>query len=722
MPATTRDASRSAAPALHALHARGVTVVLELGAGVPRIAHWGARLPDAADLGSLALGVQTSVPQSGLDERVELSLLPEHATGAFAHPGLLGHRAGGLAWAPVFATAAVATSADAVTWTGVDTRAGLELSIRLELHAASGVLTLAYAVSNTGTDDYTVDRLSVTVPLAAVATEVMTLAGRWGKEFQAQRQPLCVGAVVRENLVGRTSAESSPTVFAGEAGFGEERGEVWAAHLAWSGNHTVRAERSPDGRALLQAAELLLPGEVTLSPGETYTAPLVHAAYSAAGLTRLSGAFHTYTRSLPGHPTTPRKVLLNTWEAVYFDHDPPALMRLADRAAEVGVERFVLDDGWFRGRGDDRAALGDWYVDEAKYPDGLGVLADHVVGLGMEFGLWFEPEMVNPDSDLFRAHPDWILGVDGYEPVLGRHQLVLDLGRDEVYGYLLERLDSLLTEHPIGYVKWDMNRHLYGAGHHGRAGVHLQTLRLYDLLDEIGRRHPDVEIESCSSGGARADLGILRRTKRIWTSDCNDALERQQIQRGFSYVFPPEVMGAHIGPPMSHTTDRVHTLAFRAATAFFGHLGLEWDLSSATDADRAGIAEIIALHKRLRPLLHGGTVVRAEHPDPTALVHGVVAVDRSEAVFAYAQVAASATTLPALVRLPGLDPARSYTVEVLHLPGEHGRPGKSGPPWQDQPYVADGAAIASVGLAMAVHHPESATLLHLMAATALPAR
>jgi alpha-galactosidase len=697
-----------------ALHSPLVTVVLELGDAVPRIVHWGARLPDSTDLRALAFAVSSALPQSGFDRRTDQGVLPDHASGEFAHPGVLGHRAG-LAWAPVFATSATERTAHGLTWRGGDPRAGLEVALEFTLEPASGVFTVTASLTNAGEDAYNLDRLSPTLPLPGFATEVMTLSGRWSREFQANRYPLYVGAVVRENRFGHTSSESSPTIFAGEPAFTESRGEVWAAHLAWSGNHALRAELSPDGHGFLQAAELLLPGEVILGPGQTYSAPAIHAGYSPSGLTPLSGAFHAFARTLPGRPVSPRKVLLNTWEAVYMEHDPAGLMVLADRAAEVGVERYVLDDGWFRGRNDDHSSLGDWYVDERKYPNGLGVLVDHVTGLGMEFGLWVEPEMVNPDSDLFRAHPDWILAVEGYEPILSRHQLVLDVGRDEVYAYLLERLDALLTSFAIGYLKWDMNRHLVQAGHHGHPGVHRQTQRVYDLLDELRRRHPGVEIESCASGGARADLGILRRTQRIWVSDCNDALERQQIQRGFSYVFPPEVMGAHIGPTQSHTTGRVHTLAFRAATAFFGHLGLEWNLVTASDQDRAGIAQVIALHKQLRPLLHSGTVVRGDHPDPSALVHGVVAADRTEAVFAYVQLASSATTVPLPARLPGLDPARRYHVRRLPLPGEDQQPGKLRPDWWDTALVADGATLSSVGLSMAVHHPESATLLHLRA-------
>jgi alpha-galactosidase len=245
------------------------------------------------------------------------------------------------------------------------------------------------------------------------------------------------------------------------------------------------------------------------------------------------------------------------------------------------------------------------------YPDGLAPLIDHVTGLGMEFGIWVEPEMVNPDSDLLRAHPDWALTTDGYEPVLGRNQLVLDLGRPDAFAHILGLLDALLTDHDISYVKWDMNRdHVQGSGATGSAGTHAQTLALYALLDELRSRHPAVEFESCASGGGRVDLEILQRAERVWTSDCNDALERQTIQRGASMLLPPEVMGAHIGPRRAHTTGRRHTLAFRAATALFGHLGVEWNVARLDADERSRLAEVIELHKRFRPLLHSGDVVR----------------------------------------------------------------------------------------------------------------
>jgi alpha-galactosidase len=291
---------------------------------------------------------------------------------------------------------------------------------------------------------------------------------------------------------------------------------------------------------------------------------------------------------------------------------------------------------------------------------------------------------------------------------------VLDLANPHAFAYLLERLDALLSEYDIGYLKWDHNRDLIEAGRDGRPGVHAQTLAVYRLLDELRTRHPGVEIESCSSGGARVDLGILARTDRVWASDTNDALERQAIQRWTGLLLAPELVGAHVGPPRAHTTGRTHDLSFRVATALFGHFGIEWDVTSASADERAGLAEAIAFYKRVRGLLHGGEVVRCDHPDPAAYVHGVVAADRGEAVFAYVQLATSPSEVPGPARLEGLDPRRSYRVEPVSLAGGP-RTGHAAPP----PWFAvggttlSGRALAVAGLQMPVLMPEQALLLHL---------
>ena len=697
------------------LRTDAIAIVIADDIDVPRVVHWGAGLGDSTDLSGLAVATDVPVPQGGLDHVIPLSLLPERARGWPAYAGISGHRVDGRDWAPLLRRTSSGTTTSSYTWSGTDERARLSatLTITLDEH---GVLTLDSSLTNDGDGIYILDSFATALPLPAYADEALTLTGRWTKELQQQRHLLGTTALVREGRRGKTSFESSPTLAVGTRGFSEQRGEVWLAHLAWSGNHRVHVETLSDARRFVSLAELLLPGEVRLGPGDTYLAPPVLATWSGCGLTPASQQFHAHVRGRTTHPRSPRKILLNTWEAVYFQHDVEELQGLADAAASVGIERFVLDDGWFRGRNDDTSSLGDWFVDERKYPEGLDALVDHVVALGLEFGLWVEPEMVNPDSDLYRAHPDWVLGIDGHDLVLGRHQLVLDLGRAEVSAYLLERLDALLTDHRISYLKWDMNRDLVAAGHQGgAAGVRQQTLALYALLDELRRRHPGVEIESCSSGGGRVDLGIAARTDRFWASDCNDAVERQQIQRGFTLLMPPELMGAHVGGAWSHTTTRTQTLPFRGATALFGHLGFEWNLLNASDEDRSGIAAIISLHKRFRPLLHSGDVVRLDHADPSAVGHGVVSPDQSEALYCYAQLTTTDAAIPVPLRLVGLDPTRLYRVERLLIPGANYDPGKHHPSWYDGPVEVSGAVLATLGLPLAVHVPESATLIHVTA-------
>ncbi len=706
--------SRGMATSYVVLRSSTVAVVVTDDDAVPRIVHWGAPLPDP-DADALDALHDVAIPQGSLDVAVPMGLLPEHARGWSAYGGISAHRGDGTGWAPVLSRTSSTHAGQTFSWRGTDQRTGVVVAIDLVLDE-HGVLLVRTELTNDGDDVLHVAGLAPVLPVPHRAVEVLSLTGRWAREDVETRTVLDVGALVLENRRGRTSHEVQPTLMAGTRAFAQESGEVWAAHLGWSGDHSVRAEVLPDGRRFLALGELLLPGEVRLAPGATYAAPALHAAYSACGLNGISDAFHEHVRARPRHPRTPRPVLLNTWEAVYFNHDLDELRRLADAAAQVGVERFVLDDGWFRGRDDDTSSLGDWYVDTAKYPDGLDPLIAHVTGLGLQFGLWVEPEMVNPDSDLHRAHPDWVLGVDGVEQVLARHQLVLDLARPEVSAYLFERLDTLLSHHDIAYLKWDMNRDLVAAGgRDGAAGVHAQTLALYDLLARLRRAHPTVEIESCASGGGRVDLGIAAHTDRFWTSDCNDALERQSIQRGASYVIPPELMGAHIGGEWAHTTARRQWFPFRAATAFFGHLGLEWNLLHASAEDRAAVTETIARHRELRPLLHHGRTVRIDHPDRSALAHGVVAHDGGEALYAYAQLTAPDRTAPAPLRLVGLDPDRRYRVERLLLPGANWAPGKHEPSWYADGLEASGAVLAELGVPLGIHVPEQATLVHARA-------
>ncbi len=518
-----------------------------------------------------------------------------------------------------------------------------------------------------------------------------------------------------ENRSGRTSHDRPPIAFVGTAAFTDQTGEVWAAHLEWSGNASIAIQSAPDGRRCLQVEELLLPGEITLTPGDTYTTPWLALAHSMHGSNGASKRFHRELRNDASAPTTVRPVTLNIWEAVYFDHDLTTLLELADRSATLGVERFVVDDGWFHGRRDDHAGLGDWWVDVSVWPNGLWPIVNHVVGLGMAFGLWFEPEMVNPDSDLHRAHPDWVLADLRYEPVLGRNQLVLNVAMPAVRAYLLAKIRALLTEYPIAYVKWDMNRPIVQGSSNGRASIHAQTHAVYGLLDDLRAAHPDVEFETCASGGGRIDFGILRRTSRAWTSDCNDPLDRQRIQRGFAHVFPPEYMGAHIGGPVSHTTRRRHSLAFRAGTAFFGHLGIEWNVLKASEDQLRDLARVIAIHKQFRPMLHGGTSIRLDHPNSAVIAHGVVQHDRREALFSYALVETPASLVVEPLQFVGLDDDTLYRVEVLPLVVEPAHPFPHQPAWFTHGVSARGRVLRTIGLQPPLIDAESVLLLHVRA-------
>ena len=728
-PAAAKQVSAAGIPTFVHIRTPTCSLLLEVpvvdAAGIsplPRIAHWGPALDEEVDAAALVLASSPPIPNAAPDVLVRRAVLPMPADGWRLRPGLRGARADGTAWSPLFTVRSVESEVDGhenegsrggwVLVNAADQQAALRWQTLLTLHP-SGVLEVEQSLHNDGSEDYLLVELAATLPIPARALEILDLTGRWCREHLPQRQHLNMGVWSREGRRGRTGHDSPLVLTAGTEGFAFGTGEVWGVHLAWSGDSTVWAERNPMGVSQIGAAELLAAGEVCLAPGETYTAPPAYAAYSDSGLDGMSAAFHELVRSRPNHPSNPRPVILNTWEAVHFDHRPDRLTELADAAASIGVERFVLDDGWFGGRRDDTAGLGDWYVSTGVWPAGLGPLIDHVTSLGMDFGLWVEPEMVNPDSELFRAHPDWILGEPGRLPPTWRNQHVVDLANPLAFDFLLERLDTLLSDHDIAYLKWDHNRDLVDAGHAGHPGVRLQTLALYRLLDELRSRHPHLEIESCASGGGRIDLGILERTDRIWPSDTLDALERQHIQRWTQLLVPPELVGAHIGSTISHTTGRRHSLSFRAATALFGSLGIEWDLTSITPGEADDLAGVIAYYKQVRALLHNGRVVRVDHPDPTAQVHGVVAQDRTEAVFAYVQLASSPTEAPPPVRLSGLEPGQRYRVEPVPLAGGPSAQEIASPPWAADGIVLTGQVLMRVGLQMPVLHPEQALILHL---------
>ncbi|MGA7147978.1 MAG: alpha-galactosidase [Microbacterium sp.] len=711
--------SRQDSTVVH-LHRGGTSVVLDLSASPhPAIVHWGEELVSATPetLESLALAARPQRVSGGLDETPRLGLMATPAGGWLGTPGIEGHRDGAHA-SVLFEVAGIEHDGQRATITLVDREAQLAADVELRV-GSSGLVHQQIEVRNTGTSAYTLQSLQTVFPLPWDASEILDTTGRHLRERSPQRRSFTFGSHVRESRRGRPGADSTLLLAVGRPGFGFENGRVHGIHVAWSGNHRVIAERTIAGDAFLAGGELLLAGEIILAPGDSVRTPWVIGSWGD-GLNQLSARFHDEWRARPQHPRRPRPVTLNTWEAVYFDHSLPKLTALADAAASVGVERFVLDDGWFTGRRDDTAGLGDWFVDADVWPDGLHPLIDHVRGAGMEFGLWVEPEMINPDSDLARQHPDWILRARTQLPPVARQQQVLDLAHPEAYDYIAGRLHDLLDEYPIAYLKWDHNRDLVdaGSGPGGGARVHVNTLALYRLFDELKAQHPGLEIESCASGGARVDLGILDRTDRIWTSDSLDPIERLTNQRYTGIVVAPELMGMHLTSPVVHSSGRAVSVQFSGAVALFGHFGIEWDLTSIDDATRTEITNWVALAKRLRPLIAEGRVVHVDGTDPGIDVRGMIAANGTVGVFTITQVETSIAYPPGRVRMPGLAADRRYRVRLLDMSGtgigDHG-PGQSLVAWAHHDTILTGRELEAVGIRPPVQFPQQAIVVELTA-------
>ena len=706
----------------------GVMVVLDAGGPyLPRVVHWGNDLGDLSDdeIGALPLAREQMRGHRPADKGTPVTLLPTRAHGWPGWPGLTGHRHG-LASQPLFslenASLDEIEGSHVVQYRGVDTAAQLTVDGALVL-TPDGVLKHRQTLTSTapaGDAAYEVEDLLTLLPVREDAVELLDFAGRWGNEAQGQRHQLSQGTWLREQRRGRTGPDTPLLLCCGSQAFGFRHGEVWGIHLGWSGDQRYLAQRLNTGIALIGTGEILAAGEVILGPGESVTTPWAYAVYSGDGLDGASARLHSMLRRRERHPSKSRPVLLNTWEAVTFEQSYEKLVELADVAAAVGVERFVIDDGWFGARRDDSAGLGDWYVAKDVWPRGLSPIVDHVRSRGMEFGLWFEPEMVNLDSDVARAHPDWVMGTAGRMPHSWRNQQVLDISNPEAYAYLLDRLDSLVSEYRIDFIKWDHNRDLADPVHRagpkaGRAAVRDQTLATYELMDELRRRHPALEIESCSSGGSRVDLGVLERTDRVWASDNIDPMDRTRIVMGLATLLPLELIGAHVASERSKTTGRRHDLALRLTIALFGHQGIEWDITTTTAEERDALSQWAALAKSFRPLLFGGQLVRIERPsDPGTALFGVVSMDKSEALFVLVRERASAQSETAPILLDGLKPSGHYLLKRLGWAGDaaHAPDDDRSRPEVDEAIVP-GSLLMSAGVPAPFLSPEQAALFYL---------
>ena len=690
----------------------GVSLVLSTARGALEVLHWGKELPASENLKDLLAANIESTAHAELDEPHVEGLFREAARGVISRPALLGHRSG-QDFSQLFEVTDVDTDSISARVRFTDAAAKLNATALFRF-VGDGVLMVSLGVENLG-DDFNLEELSIYLPLPDRAQESMDFAGRWIKERQPQRREIQAGSFVREVREGRSSHDYTILQLAMTQGAGFQAGEIWSLGLMFSGNSRHVVEKLQGGRKFIGAGESLMPGEIVLKKGEKYSTPGVAAIYSESGIDGVSARSYGWLRSRGDHPTKakPRPLTLNVWEAVYFDHNLEKLSELADVAQQIGVERFVLDDGWFGSRRDDTKGLGDWVVSKDVWPEGLGPLIEKVKANGMEFGLWFEGEMVNPDSDLYRAHPDWVLGAGGRVPPLGRMQLVLDLTNEDCYQHVFQQTDKVLSDYDIGYIKWDHNKYLVEPGSLGVAAAHNQTNAIYRMFTELKQNHPGLEIESCSSGGGRIDLGMAMIADRFWTSDCNDALERQYIQRYTQIAIPPEMLGSHIGPTKSHTTGRVHELHFRAITALFGHAGLEWDITSCTKEELAQLKSWSDYYKQNRELIHSGNPVRVDSPEEYFL-QGVVSQDKSKALFSYATLQAASGSRPDALCFPGLDENRSYRIKAAYPAGEPKFIQRTQVSWLDG-ITLSGLALSQVGVRAPIMYPENALLIEIEA-------
>lgn len=543
---------------------------------------------------------------------------------------------------------------------------------RFRVFEACDVIARSARIENGGGETVALERaLSAALALSPGEYDACTLHGQWGREFTLQQRPLLPGKVVVESRRGHPSHEAHPWfAIRPRDERGEQVGSVWFGSLAWSGTWLVSLEVEHNDAVHVVGGIQPFDFGWRLMPGTTFETPELVCGYSEEGLGGASRLLHEFEETvwIPAPlRDRPRPVLYNSWEATAFDVTAAGQIELARRAATLGVEVFVIDDGWFGARNHDRAGLGDWTVNAAKFPNGLGEVIDEVHRLGMQFGIWVEPEMVNPDSDLYRAHPDWAYHVDGRTPTYGRSQLVLNYARDDVREHMTEQLRRLLEDHGrIDFLKWDHNRPWTEVGwpeqpEQQREVWTRHVLGLYDVLGRIRAEFPGTLIESCAGGGGRADLGILHWTDQVWTSDNTDAVDRLQIQYGYSRAHTPRVMVNWVTDIPNEQTGRTESLSFRFHVAMQGVLGIGGHIARWSAAELEEARQLIADYKSIRPLVQFGRQYWLVPPRPIGLsAVEYVAPDARECVVFLYQIRGLRGSGVPRVRLYGLDPSRRY--------------------------------------------------------------
>jgi len=498
------------------------------------------------------------------------------------------------------------------------------------------------------------------------------LTGRWAGEWQLNEEPVHPGIKILESRRGSTSVQTNPWFALDRDGNTDsEHGSVWFGALGWSGSWRISVEQTPHQQVRITGGYNPFDFGYYLSARETLITPPFYAGYTDEGIGGASRVLHEFERNeiLPnGSGSKTRPVLYNSWEATLFNVNEAGQIALADKAASLGVERFVMDDGWFGGRNNDHAGLGDWYVNPKNFPNGLGPLIRHVKQLGMDFGLWVEPEMINPDSDLYRQHPDWAMHFEGRPRTEARNQLMLNLARDDVREYIFHWLDELVTNNDIAFLKWDYNRNFSEPGwpevpFAQQKNIWVKfTQNVYDILDRLRQKHPKLEIESCSGGGGRVDLGIMQRAEQVWPSDDTEALDRLTIQRGFTYAYTPHVMMDWV-TDVPNFNGRSVSLQFRFMTAMQGSLGIGANLNHWTSEDIALAKQVIAYYKSIRETVQNGLLYRLASPTQGNLsASQYVSPDKSQSVvFAFLHSQQFGRTVSPLL-LKDLDEKGIYSV------------------------------------------------------------
>lgn len=554
-----------------------------------------------------------------------------------------------------------------------DSLSGLTVALSYTVFEQFNVITRSVRLINEGTESIKLlSAQSLSIDFKDADFDFLHLHGAHVKERHIEKLPLRYGVQSVESTRGASSHQHNPFIALLRKGTTEETGEVYAFNFVYSGNFLAQAEVDQFRNTRVTMGINPFDFSWKLEPGEAFQTPEAVMVYSSAGLGDMSRTFHELyrTRLLRGnYKDKERPILVNNWEATYFDFNAEKIMDIATAGRELGIELFVLDDGWFGNRNDDTSSLGDWFVDKEKLPEGLDKLGQQINEIGMQFGLWFEPEMISVNSELYREHPDWCLHVPGRDCSESRNQLVLDFSRDDVCEEITKRISAILASAPISYVKWDMNRHMTEIGsaalpsERQRETAHRYMLGLYKMLEKITSSFPDILFESCSGGGGRFDPGMLYYMPQTWTSDNTDAVSRLKIQYGTSLVYPIISMGAHVSAVPNHQVNRITSMEMRGDVAMSGNLGYELDLTKLLDEEKEVVKKQVEKYKEIRKLIQFGDFYRLQSPfegNETSWLF--TNKDKTEAYVFYFSVLAEPAAPLKFIKMTGIDTNKNYQV------------------------------------------------------------